>query len=466
MDFELFFGRFHPLVVHLPIGFIFLAAILEVLNRLYKDKFFNLDTTISITLFCAGIGSVLSAFVGYLLSSGGGYDEQTLFWHQWLGIGLSVFAFFGWAVKVGRIKMSKNSTSVIIGLLVVFISIIGHLGGNLTHGSDYLLTYAPSFVQKIAGVDSERNSMGNIPSQPDSIIVFQHLVQPVLDAKCIGCHNETKAKGGLKLTSFEGVEEGGDHGHAIVSGSSNESILFLRTTLPQNGKKFMPTKGEPLSYSEIKIIQWWIESGANSELRLTEFEVTDEVQQLLMRDFGVDTSPKPYFDRIKVSVISEENSVQLTEAGFEVKPLSSIHNFIEIKSATKEVNAAQIQALTAAKEQITWLNLKGKSIGDNLLKSIGLLTNLTTLELNNNPISDAGVTELTTLKHLEVLNLYGTEVTDDSFVSIKQLPALKRLYLWQTNVTPKGVDKLNKELPGVEIITGMNNITSNNGTNE
>ena len=41
MDFELFLGRFHPLVVHLPIGFIILAAILEGLNRLYKDKFNN-----------------------------------------------------------------------------------------------------------------------------------------------------------------------------------------------------------------------------------------------------------------------------------------------------------------------------------------------------------------------------------------------------------------------------------------
>jgi uncharacterized membrane protein len=142
MDFELFLGRFHPLVVNLPIGFIILAAILEGLNRLYKDKFNNLDTAISISLFGGGIGLVLSVLIGYLLSSGGGYDEQTLFWHQWLGIGLCIFTFFGWAVKVGRIKMPKNSASVIIGLLVLFISIIGHLGGNLTHGSDYLLTYA------------------------------------------------------------------------------------------------------------------------------------------------------------------------------------------------------------------------------------------------------------------------------------------------------------------------------------
>ena len=84
----MFIGRFHPLVVHLPIGFILLAAILEILNQRYRDEFHNLDTAISITLFCGGAGAVLSAIIGYLLSQDGGYDEQTLFWHQWLGIGL------------------------------------------------------------------------------------------------------------------------------------------------------------------------------------------------------------------------------------------------------------------------------------------------------------------------------------------------------------------------------------------
>jgi hypothetical protein len=190
------------------------------------------------------------------------------------------------------------------------------------------------------------------------------------------------------------------------------------------------------------------------------------MQRLLLRDFGVDTKPKPYFDRTIVSALSEEGLAQLTKAGFEVKRLSDIHNFIEIKATTKEVNEDQVQMLTTAKEQITWLNLKGKSIDDNLLQGIGELTNLTTLELNNNPINDAGVAMLTELKHLEVLNLYGTDITDDSFTSIKQLPALKRLYLWQTNVTKEAVDKLNEKLPSMKIISGMKEKINNAATNE
>lgn len=454
MDFELFIGRFHPLVVHLPIGFILLAAILEILNQRYRDEFHNLDTAISITLFCGGAGAVLSAIIGYLLSQDGGYDEQTLFWHQWLGIGLGIFAFFGWAVKKEFIKLSPKSSPLIIVSLVVFVSIVGHLGGNLTHGSDYLLSYAPKFVQTIAGMDANE-SKERIPTDPNSIIIFQHLIQPVLSAKCISCHNKTKSKGDLILTSFKDLEKGGDDGHIIVGGNPLESNLFIRTTLPRSSKKFMPPKGEPLTYAEIKVMQWWIEIGASAELKLTELEIPEEIKQLLLRDYKVDSRPKPYFDQVEILLLSEDNFLLLAKAGYEAEPLSSIHNFIQVKSNLKKITSDQIQTLLVAKEQITWLNLKGKSVDDGMMKTIAKLTKLTTLELNNNPISDDGIKELKDLKHLEVLNLYGTEITDKALETIKVLPALKRVYLWQTKVAQAKIDELQKELANVKIINGI-----------
>ena len=36
-DFVLFLGRFHPLVVHLPIGFLFFAFVLELYGRWNKN---------------------------------------------------------------------------------------------------------------------------------------------------------------------------------------------------------------------------------------------------------------------------------------------------------------------------------------------------------------------------------------------------------------------------------------------
>ena len=40
-DFIIFLGRFHPLVVHMPIGFLFFAFLLEIYSKWKKDSVFN-----------------------------------------------------------------------------------------------------------------------------------------------------------------------------------------------------------------------------------------------------------------------------------------------------------------------------------------------------------------------------------------------------------------------------------------
>ncbi|MEQ6121266.1 c-type cytochrome domain-containing protein [Reichenbachiella sp. MALMAid0571] len=462
MNFELFLGRFHPLVVHLPIGFLLLAAIMEVLSRFFTEKYKGLDLAISISILCGCFGAVASIVIGLLLAGGGGYDEQTLFWHKWMGITLAVVAFAGWAVKVGYIKLSTKVTSAIIGLLVVLVSITGHLGGNLTHGSDYLLVYAPKFVQQIAGVNADGGiDKKDIPAHPDSLIVFKHLVQPALINKCSGCHNETKTKGGLLITTKEGIEKGGENGEVVLPGKAHESELFVRVTLPQSSKKFMPPKGEPLTYSELKIMEWWMASGASYEASLSANEVPREIQTLLLRDYGVDTKAKPHYEMIEVPVVSNDELKQMSEAGLMVKPLSSGHHFLQVKPATGKVSQDQIDALLLAKEQITWLDLSSSELSDNMLSAVGQLANLTKLKLNNNPITDAGLAELKKLKYLEVLNLYDTQITDESISTLKQMVSLKRVYLWQTNMTNKGAERLKNELKGVTVYMGVESIGSN-----
>ena len=79
-----FLGRFHPLIVHLPIGILMMAAILQLI-AIKSTKFKNLlDPAISITLFWGGLSSIGAVSIGWLLSLQGGYDTDTLFWHKWL----------------------------------------------------------------------------------------------------------------------------------------------------------------------------------------------------------------------------------------------------------------------------------------------------------------------------------------------------------------------------------------------
>jgi uncharacterized membrane protein len=456
VDFEIFLGRFHPLIVHLPIGFILLAAILQGLAHFFKKQFNNLDTAISIAILSGGIGAVASAIFGYLLAGSGGYDDQTLFWHQWLGILLAVLCFFGWAVKVRYIKFVKLKTSTTVVLLFVLVSITGHLGGNLTHGSDYLLMYAPEFVKKIAGVDKAGSKLGiGIPSHPDSIIVYQHLVQPFLKNKCSSCHSDTKAKGQLVITTREGLIKGGENGEVVIPGKSQESSLFLRTTLPQSSKKFMPPKGEPLTYSELKILEWWIGSDASFDVALSGIEVPKEMQTLLLRDYGIDTKPKPHYETVKVPHLSEGEMVKLKAAGLKVSQLAEGHHFLQVEVDSALVTNEQILELLIAKEQITWLDLGGKSVDNAMLETIGQLPNLTVLNLNNNKITDAGLIKLKKLKHLEVLNLYDTQITDESISILKLFTSLKGLYLWKSEITNEGLEKLQSDLSGTHIDFGV-----------
>ena len=56
---------------------------------------------------------------------------------------------------------------------------------------------------------------------------FENKVRPVLVKNCFRCHgeNEKSIKGGLRLTSREGILKGGDTGPAIVSGNPEQSLL-------------------------------------------------------------------------------------------------------------------------------------------------------------------------------------------------------------------------------------------------
>ena len=93
-DFLLFLGRIHPLVVHLPIGFLLLAALAEFATR--KTKF---EPIKMFTHYLWGLGAISSLFavgVGYLLSLSGDYNPDTLFWHKWSGfflLALSIICF-------------------------------------------------------------------------------------------------------------------------------------------------------------------------------------------------------------------------------------------------------------------------------------------------------------------------------------------------------------------------------------
>ena len=84
-----FLGRFHPLLVHLPIGILLLAVLFAWLGR--WQRFQHLKAVVPFALLMGTLAAIFSCVTGYLLSLSGEYDLQALNQHRNLGIAVAVW---------------------------------------------------------------------------------------------------------------------------------------------------------------------------------------------------------------------------------------------------------------------------------------------------------------------------------------------------------------------------------------
>src|SRR5699024_10988071 len=96
---ELFIGRFHPLVVHLPIGFLILAVLLEVISKMLHRDSLKLEKAESYAYLLGCISGLMAVGTGWLLTENGGYSKESVDWHRWLGLLVTFLAFVAWFLK-------------------------------------------------------------------------------------------------------------------------------------------------------------------------------------------------------------------------------------------------------------------------------------------------------------------------------------------------------------------------------
>ena len=100
----------------------------------------------------------------------------------------------------------------------------------------------------------------NNASRAESID-FQRDVAPILERRCLSCHNDRDRRGGLSLQSSESIGKGGDSGEVVVPGEPESSYL-LELVIPSDGKAEMPKGESPLEEAEVAVIRRWIKAGA------------------------------------------------------------------------------------------------------------------------------------------------------------------------------------------------------------
>ncbi|MFT3932885.1 MAG: hypothetical protein QM726_04650 [Chitinophagaceae bacterium] len=422
-------GRFHPLLVHLPIGILLLACVFQLLSA--KEKYASLQHAVSFSLFWGMLSAIASCITGYLLSNSGEYDEDLVSNHQWMGISVAVIsAVYYLLYKYNAIQKYKWALPVV---LITLITITGHLGGSLTHGSDYLT----SSFEKASGEDSVK-AIKPIPNVQEAV-VYADIIQPMLQNKCYSCHGANKQKGKLRMDQPDLLMKGGKDGVVVEAGKADESELIKRIMLEKADEHHMPPKEKPqLTANEIAILHWWIAGGASFDKKTKDLAQTEKIKPALLSFQHAGVSENKTAVALPATPVDKADAAALKilkDSGIVVIPVAENSNYLSASFVTKaNASDATMQLLLAIKKQLVWLNLNDTKITDASTVVLAQCSNLIKLELNKTFITDKGLPNLSSLQQLKSLSLVGTKITATGLMQLKGLKALQSVYLYQTSI--------------------------------
>jgi mono/diheme cytochrome c family protein/uncharacterized membrane protein len=440
-------GRMHPLLVHLPIGILLAGFLLQWLSR--KGKNPTLKPAL-LPIYLAGcITAILSCISGYILSLSGDYEESLLNIHQWMGIAValtSLLLFLG----IRGLRWFIPYTNFIAFILFAGIVYTAHLGGSLTHGSNFLF----SSTSKKENTDFAFKPLPNA----QEAVVYEDIIRPILQSKCYACHGPDKQKGKLRLDGKDNILKGGKDGKVITAPLNEQPEMLRRILLPPDDEDHMPPKEKgQLSERQVTLIKWWLNEGANFTAKSKELKQNDTIKKMLASlqepssetiNAGVNTypelppAPKGLVDSLK-------------NAGVMVIPLSRTTNALSVSLINiTRVSDTVWSLLSRLGGRVYFLDASGPLTGNEAIESISKLTSLQKLSLANAVVTNEALPKLQSLKELVSLNLTGTKVDETGLLTLRTLTKLKNIYIYRSAVNYSRLDDIRMKFPGVTIDTG------------
>jgi uncharacterized membrane protein len=427
-----FIGRFHPLLLHLPIG-----ALLYAFAHWSFEYFFSKadkKTDFTFVLAIGALSAIASAVSGWILANDGGYDESLLDWHKYLGIGTAVGSVaLLWAY---RSVANQKTFGGIFTAFIVLLTLTGHYGGSLTHGEGFL-----SFP--------EAEETVKLPDNIEEAHVFSDLVMPIVDRKCVSCHNPQKSKGKLLLNTLAGWQKGGENGAVLMMGSVAESPLIGRTLLPKEDEHHMPPSGKlQLTNDEQNFLAWWIENMKDYDHQLGDLKTNEKVDAYLE---ALQAAHHPQPERPTARELAD-----LEQYGIIASLQSLDDSWVDVRlENAADFKPEHLRKLRGIAPAIQYLDVSNTKLTDEDVAEFSRLENVASINLSNCDISSAAVSELEELPYLSSLNLYGTQVDSTVFASLAKMESLRKVYLWETPLAEVGLKKWRASHPELEIIGGV-----------
>jgi mono/diheme cytochrome c family protein len=418
-DWQQFLGRFHPLVVHVPIGLLVLLPILEIVGA--RKPALREAAGLVLTLACvACLGSLL---LGYFLAFGSGETGLTLVRHLWGGITLSIGLMMCVLIRPGWTKGASRLYPAILFSMLLALVWTAHQGGSMTHGEGYLTAYMPLRMRGLFGASSTNTGRANTGA------FYAKRIHPIFDAHCIACHGPSKSQGGLRLDSYEELIKGGKDGPVIVSGDPTHSLLLQRISLPADNAKVMPAEGRPLlKPEEIAVIQAWIEAGASPK--------TEAVAGVSNPNPPEETPAQPVSD---YGALMSELAKMRDSQGPKLLPVSSKPSDGLILNTADAPEAFDDAALTRFERFAPYIveaNLARTAVTDKSFETLSTFASLRAIHLEGTHVTGSGIEKLSHLSQLSYINLSETKLSPAALTSLRSLKNLRRLYTFDTPAEP------------------------------
>lgn len=426
------FGRLHPMLLHLPIGLLFITVVLFYARKYFEGP--GVDLLTEVLLHATALTASLTTLMGLFLSLEGSFGAEQLWLHKWLGV---VLSFLCWGLLILR----RHSAVQRVGgsVAVVLLILTGHYGANLTHGEDFV--WAP--LQK------EEPRPARVIT--DSTTVFAATIEPIFEAKCNGCHNPKKAKGNLVLTSAAAILKGGEGGALWSPEDAAHSLLVERLLLPLEHDDHMPPKDKAqLTQDEIAFIALWIDAGADLKKTLKELTPDDTLGKLASTIIPRYQQTPGLEKKYTFRFASVNKVAELNRPNRSVFQIAKTEPAIQADFFLREsYDPKLLEELLAVKEQLVSLNVSKMPVKDADLGIISGFTNLEVLNLNNTDITGKGLSQMSSMPKLRSLSLSGTQIDIEALKTLAKNQSLQEVYIWNTGISVTDVEALKKSFPNV-----------------
>jgi len=174
---------------------------------------------------------------------------------------------------------------------------------------------------------------------------------------------------------------------------------------------------------------------------------------LIHRDYGLDYSPKPYYEKIKVDSLGAGILKQLQDSGFRVNYLGENNLLLDVEYKGDSIGKNQIDMLNQVSKQTTFLKITDCNLSDDLIAQMEEIQHLSRIDLSKNKLTAKVIDFLIKHPNLESANLNNTDIDGESLQQLLAGTALQRVYVLNTKVTTEEIEGLQKTYSEVEIIS-------------